>query len=113
MKVLPIGSVVKVNGQELVILGYPRGQKDGHYKYAYVGLHYLKGYEDKNSFQFFELEDGEEVLFQGYLSEQGKEHTERITRASENAKKISIETLNALMEIAEKKIKENDKEAEV
>ena len=55
----------------------------------------------------------EEVLFQGYLSEQGKEYTDRITRASENAKIISIETLNALIEIAEKKIKENNKEAEV
>jgi len=72
-KILPLGSIVKVNHQEqkLVIIG--RGQlfkKEGVIGYFdYSAVIYPNGVTGSDNFLFFNREDVAQVLFEGYRDE--------------------------------------------
>jgi len=112
MKILPIGSVVKVDEAKYVIAGYHRGEKDNHFKYVYIGANFPNGFENQNSLKLFGFDEVQEVLSEGYLSESGKTYTERLERASENAKEITLDELKAFFTVYQKYVKDKKNKGE-
>ena len=92
-KYLPIGSVVRLKGQnrQIVIVGYTiynnKESKTNTTIYDYCGFPYPEGYigEDKNI--AFNHELIEEIKYIGYMSENFKDLNTEIKKALENFEK--------------------------
>ncbi|WP_206911697.1 hypothetical protein IGL98_002399 [Enterococcus sp. DIV0840] len=84
MKFLPLGSVVKLKkGTQLLMLTsrFPLYNNEGNIGYfEYLACLYPEGVKDQESF-FFNHEDIEEVLFEGFKSEQEEAFQKKIEEA--------------------------------
>jgi len=72
-KFLPIGSIVKVKDQELVIVGYRISHPEFEKRYDYMGYPYPYGFIDTNTNIIFDFEEIESIVFEGFKDEQYKE----------------------------------------
>lgn len=74
-ELLPIGSIVKVEKDtwiQLMIIGYYPFNEEDETIYHYTGVLYPYGIEDEHSFFVFNTEDITDVVFRGYLNEEGE-----------------------------------------
>ena len=83
-KILPIGSVIKVENAKLMVVGHFSKEKDNKNKYYYMAVPYPIGYlsVDKTVYVACDCDDYE-VLHEGYQSEKGKQYTEQLSKLSE------------------------------
>lgn len=112
MKIWPIGSIVKVRGERVMITGYRRGEKDGYLAYAYLGVPFPGGYEKKESLILFGYDEPEEVVFEGYRDDLGEQHLEKLEQLHENAREADIRTINLIDRLYEKYLEEKNGEAQ-
>ncbi len=75
---LPLGSVVRLDTGDsmIMIMGYLK-KVDGEY-YDYMGVSYPVGLVGLDSTIVFRAEHIKEILFKGYLSEKGKAYYESV-----------------------------------
>lgn len=74
IKLLPVGSVVKLKTSSLVqmmISGYYPVDSEKEVLYEYQGLLYPQGMLSEKSFLLFDSEDIEEIIYEGYSDEEG------------------------------------------
>lgn len=97
----PIGTIVDINQEKAVIVGYTSVEKENHLRNAYVVLPYPQGYSSGQSLRIAEKEDIT-LIAKGYESEQSKYLTDYIDKTGEIAEKLSVEEMkNAWMSIME------------
>ena len=70
-EIYPLGTVVKLNGNdvEIVICGYCRKEVDTGNTYNYVGINAAAGLTIVPDMIFFNAGDIESVIFKGYMDE--------------------------------------------
>ncbi len=64
MKLLPIGSILQIQKEKMIILGYRMEQEE--FKHYYIGVAYPLGIVDKNKLGLLPVEASYDVVFEGY-----------------------------------------------
>lgn len=65
MKLLPIGSILQIQKEKIIILGY-RMEQEEEFKRYYIGAAYPLGIVDKNKLGLLPVEASYNVVFEGY-----------------------------------------------
>lgn len=81
-KVLPIGSVVTLEGgtKSLMIIGIYTVDKDENKEYDYVGCPFPEGYIDSDTFFLFNHEDIAKVEYLGFINAEVQAYMELMNR---------------------------------
>ena len=84
MNLLPIGSVVRLQGGERPLMVYGRKHKDvdSGIEYDYLGCLYPEGYISQDFTYLFNHEIIEDTLFTGFSNEREQELLEKIKQYS-------------------------------
>ena len=93
MKVLPIGSIVKIGNNKALIVGHHQSEKDGYYVYNYILAKYPYGHSKKGALKCVPLEGIDEVLFEGYQDEKSTAYTAILEKLADNYKKVDVKTI--------------------
>ena len=83
MKILPIGSIIKVDNIKLMVSGHFSKEEGDKNQYYYVCLPYPIGYVNKEKIVTVKVETEVEVLHEGYQTERGNTYTEQLSKVSE------------------------------
>lgn len=76
-QLLTIGTIVRIkkmaSGMNMMIVGYYPIEKETETLFEYSGILYPQGFIGERSIFLFYAEDIEEIIFDGYSDEEGKE----------------------------------------
>ena len=106
MKVLPIGSVIRIKTNKAMIIGYRQVVKDGYYEYQYLLTAYPYGCSKKDSIRTYPMYAEKEVLFEGYVNERGKKYIDTLGRLTDNLTKADAKTFDFFGQVLAKYMKE-------
>ena len=108
MNFLEIGSVIRVNDVELIVLGYHIAETDTAYQFYYmVGLFptgYMPGRE--KSIGYLAVEHSYELLFRGYSDAYSEAHLQRMSRRYDSLKDMDPRVMQAIIQKAIEKMEE-------
>ena len=103
MRILPIGSVIKVKDVKLMIVGHFSKDKETKVQYYYVTVPYPMGFVDKDKIIAVAINEDFEVVHQGYQTQRCEKYTEQMDKVSKLSKKemmfysrLAVEALNSV-----------------
>lgn len=84
-ELLPIGSIVRMEGGEkrLMIYGIYQSEEDSDTEYDYIGVLYPEGNIGEDLHYLFQHEDIEEIYFRGYEDEEREDFLKRLEEVRE------------------------------
>ena len=83
MRILPIGSVIKVDNVKLMVAGHFSKEEANKNQYYYVALPYPIGYVSKDKILTVKVEAEMEVIHEGYQTKGCEKYTEQLSKVSE------------------------------
>lgn len=83
MRILPIGSVIKVDNVKVMVVGHFSKEEGDKNQYYYTALPYPIGYVDKDRILTVKVEAEMEVLHEGYQTQGCEKYTEQLSKVSE------------------------------
>ncbi len=111
MNLLPIGSVIRSNGIDLIITGYHLNEEPETFRLYYIvsffPIGFIPGQPKSQAFLPAEKEDIE-VIFRGYLDSCGEKHLERLSKRAETLRGKEPKKMYAFLELLQKKMEEMD-----
>lgn len=89
---LPLGSIVKLNGvdDKVMIIGVSQIDKE-KVKYDYCGCIHPYGFVNSNNLLVFNNSDITEIVFKGYFDEESKDFYEDLLWLNEKNKEVNNE----------------------
>ena len=112
MKLLPLGSVIKVHDQKAFIIGYNSAEKEGATALGYFIAVYPIGFTSLEKTWFIPHDYEFEVISEGYTNEAFEKVVTNMTKTFETLMNVPTEDLlkvrDALKQAAEKKKEGNN-----
>lgn len=96
MEILPIGSMIEVNGVESIIMGYHRTQEKQIKFYYILGL-FPFGYVGNDKMILFPVDSEYNIVFRGYEDEEGRKYLRQRTEIIKTLNNRSIDELNDIL----------------
>ena len=111
MKIVPIGSVVRIAGRQFIVTGYQPIEDHSAVALAYVLLPYPMGFIRRDNFLLCPARSVEEVVSAGYMDERGERYLKNLEAFAESGKEADYEEFVQFMSHVKKKLG-NEQEVE-
>lgn len=96
MKLLPLGTVLKINNHKVFIIGYTSTEKDGKSVLGYFVVPYPLGFINIDKVFFIPYREDYEVLAEGYATDTSRQLLGRLAKTFTMAENLSTEQLAAI-----------------
>lgn len=111
MRLLPLGTIIKVNEIKVCIIGYTSAEKDAAAVCGYFVVPYPLGFININKVFFIPQNMNFEIIAEGYKTKASEQILDTISKSFEMVEKLPYEELMKFQE-AYKKIVSSQKEVE-